>query len=92
MIYEGKASNYEMALRQAKDEYVGRQNRTRHPDGSFDRAGRFYSSEKEGCCNSIRTPSRAYPLSEMRHCRSMKHVANLFDVDVADLRKILKEG
>src|SRR5262249_38215916 len=60
-------------------EFVCRELRLHHPDGTFDEGGRFYPSEKEArdCCETIRAPSRAFPFSLMKHCRTIKHVANL---------------
>jgi Uncharacterised protein family (UPF0158) len=63
-------------------EFVCRELRLHHPDGTFDEGGRFYPSEKEArdCCATIRAPSRAFPFSLMKHCRTIKHVAKLYDV------------
>jgi hypothetical protein len=49
---------------------------------SFDEGGRFYPSEKEArdCCANIRAPSRAFPFSLMKHCRTAKHIAKLYGV------------
>ena len=78
------ATNLERAART----FIARRDRTGHPDGNFDKAGRWYPSEAEtcDCCSSVRSPSRAHPFSYMVHCRTMKHVANLFGVSVTDLR------
>lgn len=77
----------------AAQEYLDRQNRKSHPAGEFDNGGRFYLADEERCkcCASIRNPSRRFPYSEMTHGRTMKHVANLYNVSVADVRKELKE-
>jgi hypothetical protein len=63
-------------------EFVCRDLRLRHPHGTFDEGGRFYPSEKEerDCCAIIRAPSRAFPFSLMKHCRTVKHVAKLYGV------------
>jgi len=68
------------------------QDRKIHPDGSFDSARRWYPSEteREECCNSIRSPSRSYPYSMMVHCRSYTHVAAKYCVDIKDLRREAK--
>ena len=65
------------------------QERQVHPDGSFDKSGRFYPSEeeRESCCDSIRSPSRSFPYSYMTHCRSMGHVAQKFGIALGDMRK-----
>lgn len=79
------ATNLERAART----FLARRDRTAHPDGNFDKAGRWYPSEAEtcDCCSTVRSPSRAHPFSYMVHCRTMKHVANLFGVSVTDLRR-----
>lgn len=65
---------------QIKEKFKARQARSEHPDGKFDSAGRWYPSdeERQSCCDFVRSPSRAYPYSLMVHCRSKKHIANLF--------------
>jgi hypothetical protein len=69
--------------------YLDRQARITHPAGKFDKAGRWYpiGDERCECCNYIRTPSRAWPFSLMMHCRTMEHVAHLYDVDIKKLRR-----
>jgi hypothetical protein len=69
-------------------EFVCRDLRLHHPDGSFDDGGRFYPSEKEvrDCCADIRAPSRAFPFSLMKHCRTAKHVAKLYGISETDLK------
>lgn len=84
-----ESNDYAARLEEAAREYVARQDRKEHPGGSFDKAGRWYPSKKERCecCDYIRTPSRAWPNSLIKHCRSVEHVANLYDVGVKDLRR-----
>jgi hypothetical protein len=79
-------------LETAAREFIARRDRTAHPAGKFDNAGRWYPSEAEecDCCNAVRSPSRSYPYSYMTHCRTMAHVAHLFSVDVKDLRREVK--
>lgn len=79
-------------LELAAQEYINRQNRKTNPDGKFDKQGRFYPSEKEtcSCCNSVRSPSKRFPYSYMTHCRTITHVAHLFDVDLNELRREVK--
>jgi hypothetical protein len=76
-------------IEQAAQEYQNRQDRTTHPDGKFDKGGRWYPSDEEecSCCLHIRQPSRRWPLSLNKHCRSMAHVANLYGVSDKELRK-----
>ncbi len=80
-----ETTNLETAART----FIARRDRTAHPSGKFDKVGRWYPSEAEtcDCCSSVRSPSRSYPYSYMTHCRTMAHVANLYGVSVADLRK-----
>lgn len=76
-------------LEQAARTFIARRDRTAHPAGKFDNAGRWYPSEAEtcNCCSSVRSPSRAHPFSYMVHCRTLKHVANLYGVNESELRK-----
>lgn len=63
----------------AQDLYVARKDRAQHPDGRFDKAGCWYPSADESrpCCRPIREPSRSYPYSLMRHCRTLRHCRQL---------------
>ena len=75
--------------------YLQRQARYDHPDGHGDNGGRWYpsDSERQACCNSIREPSRSFPWSLMTHCRTLKHICNLFKVDEKEVRyRMTKEG
>jgi hypothetical protein len=78
-----KKSEIEIAAAQ----FIRRQNRTEHPAGKFDKAGRFElaNEERRTCCAGIRTPSRAYPYSEMIHGRSAQHVAHLHHISRGDI-------
>ena len=80
-------NDYETKLAAAVYEWRRLQDRKEHPAGKFDNGGRFYSSEKFDCCSSIRPPSRAFPYSEMTHCRGYVHIAHKHEVDVKDLRR-----
>ncbi len=79
-------------LQLAVETYLNRKSRVVHPEGKFDGKKRFYPTldEKRTCCDSIRFPSAAYPFSWLVHCRTMIHVACLFDVEVKDLRRAVK--
>ncbi len=79
-------------INEAVVEYLKRQDRTSHPAGRFDKGGRFYLADVEirACCHTIRTPSRRWPYSEMTHGRTIKHVAMLFDVEPAELRRAVQ--
>lgn len=64
-------------LHTAAIEFLDLQDRTKHPEGKFDNAGRFYLRSKCSCCQGLRTPSRMYPMSEMAHGRTALHVAHV---------------
>jgi hypothetical protein len=70
-----------------------RRSRLEHPAGSFDRQGRFWPdvSEHRACCDWITEPTKNYPYSQMHHCRSMAHIAELYGVDALDLRRKVRE-
>lgn len=89
MTDEKYSEKYSMKVKEAAEEYIKRQDRRSHPSGSCDKGGRWYPDESERCecCESIREPSRAYPWSLMIHCRTARHVANLYGVDKADVRR-----
>jgi hypothetical protein len=78
-------------IMQAVKCFMDRQLRTENPSGYFDNAKRWYPHETEECkcCSYIRTPSRAYPFSIMTHCRTVNHIANLYKIDVTELRKAI---
>ncbi len=88
MIQMAEKTSLELAI----ECYARRQNRAEHPDGKFDKGGRWYPSEAEVqvCCSRIRTPSRTWPYSLMRHCRSVEHVAKLYGVSVTELRRVVR--
>lgn len=72
-------------------EYVARQRRKSHPQGSFDSAGRWYPSGRDEFVMAPgRVPSRAYPLSFNKACRSADHVARLFEVDGLAVKRIAR--
>ena len=71
-------------------EYIDLRSRTIHPKGEFDRGGRFYLANKQSCCIGIRTPSAAYPFSQLLHRRSADHVAEEHGVEAADVRFIAR--
>lgn len=78
-----QAANYDtVRLAQAIEEYLDRRERVVDPIGRFDRAGRWYPDPVEDCENWGRGPTRAYPYSILVHCRSAKHCAWLYGVEV----------
>lgn len=68
--------------------YEDRQSRHAHPAGTFDKAGRWYPAAEEtcSCCDAVREPSRAYPYSYMVHCRTSKHIEQLFNLPAGSIR------
>lgn len=75
----------------AVEEYEKLQSREIHPNGEFDKAGRWYPSESESqdCCSEIRSPSRAYPYSYMVHCRTLAHVCSRVGADIEKAKEIV---
>lgn len=65
-------------IQNAAKQYIRRQDRSEHPDGKFDNAGRWYPDDIEELDTDMyRSPSRAYPYSYMLACRSLEHIAKL---------------
>ena len=81
-------------IQEAMCEFTKRSHRINHPSGSFDKQGRWYPSdnEKRSCCNAIRSPSTSFPYSLMNHCRTKKHIAELYKVDIKELGKAIKNS
>ena len=61
-------------------EFLALQNRTAHPEGTWGTHKRFYLANKCACCDG-RTPSRAWPNSEMLHGRTLIHVATAAGIE-----------
>jgi hypothetical protein len=80
-------------LELAIDMYLKRQSQEESPLGEFDRGGRWYpyQDERRECCRAIRSPSRAFPYSLLKHCMTLRHVANLYGVDESKLRRALNQ-
>ena len=76
-------------LRAALAAYEALQSRAIHPDGTFDKSGRWYPSGEEiqPCCAGVRAPSRSYPYSYLTHARTAGHVASRHGVSERDLRR-----
>ena len=69
--------------------YLKRRERQSHPEGHFDKAGRWYSEGRDAEAMTVcRLPSRAWPLSEMHACRALSHCARYFDADELTTRRI----
>lgn len=78
---------------EATIEYLKRKDRYHHPEGKIDKAGRWYPSDEERmpCCNRIRRPSRGFPWSYMTHCRTLKHICNLYRIQESEVRFMLSK-
>lgn len=74
-------------LLNAVTEYDQQKTRADDPSGYFDSAGRWYPHNMCPCCESIRPPSRKYPYSLLKHCRSADHVASQYGVNKKELVK-----
>jgi len=64
------------------------------PAGSYDNASRWWPDEEFECCALIRSPSRAWPFSKLKHCLSLAHKEALHGAehgDVLALRRVLDE-
>lgn len=64
------------------------------PAGEYDNASRWYPDVKCDCCSYIRTPSRRWPFSFLKHTLSLQHKEQLHDAehkDVLLVRKWLKK-
>ena len=74
-------------------EYIARKDKKSRPEGRSDHGGRWrpLEAERQPCCQGIREPSRAWPLTLLDHCRSAGHVAALFDVDALELKRAARE-
>lgn len=72
--------------------YLDRKAGISHPTGRHDITGRWYPdlAEHQLCCFQIRQPSRAWPRSLQLHCQSAAHVAQLFDMDELELKRIAR--
>ena len=68
-------------LEKARKEYRDLQDRVTHPNGSFDKQGRWYPDEKFDCCANIRYPSKRYPYSFLTHCRTAEHIGYKYGVE-----------
>ena len=82
-------------LQQIARECAALRDRRLHPDGEFDKAGRWYPSDAEKCpqCDSMRSPSRAWPYSYMVHCRTINHVCaryRLAELETKIVKRLVK--
>ncbi len=79
-------------LQKAARLYLDRQARRDHPAGYFTNGEKWYPADDERCwcCKFIREPSRKWPWSLNKHCRSIEHIAALSNVDATDLRRAVR--
>ncbi len=79
----------------ALQRYDRRQKRAEHPEGRFDRGGRFYVAGRDSeVLDSIRSPSRSFPLSENQAARSLAHCERFDEAKhdaVLELKQRLKK-
>lgn len=64
------------------------------PAGSYDNASRWFPDKEFDCCALIRSPSRAWPFSKLKHCLSLAHKESMHNAehdDVLALRRVLDE-
>jgi hypothetical protein len=73
--------------------YLERQSQEDSPLGEYDHSGRWYPylGERRECCRAIRSPSKAFPYSLLKHCMTLRHVAHLYYVDEGKLRRALNQ-
>lgn len=64
-----------------------------YPSGVIDKKKWYPNREEEqGCCTGIRQPSRSWPNSFWHHCKTAKHCALKYGVELKELKKVLKTG
>ena len=91
MTIQSDNTQYQNRLNTAVICYIDRQSRYAHPFGKFD-TGHCWEpddGERRKCCDSVRTPSRVRPYTLMQHCRTLAHIAQLYDVDLRALRTMV---
>lgn len=79
----------------AQARWLRRKERTEHPDGTFDKAGRWYPSKDENCddyTSHTRTPSRRWLYSYLLAARSLAHCEALEDADHDDVLLMRRAG
>ena len=64
-------------------EYADRASRRSHPLGEWDNAGRFYALERTLSVTTCRSPSKAWPYSQMVAARTAAHCAEVYKADNA---------
>jgi hypothetical protein len=84
------AAGYTEADQQAGWEFFQRKTRRKHPPGKFDNAKRFTAAERTEKVETARSPSRAFPLSEMAAARTAEHCAELHGATPLHVKRIAK--
>lgn len=81
---KGLEGQFEPEIIDAAVEFLALRDRLTHPDGRFDKQGRFYLDPDNQCphCAYVRSPSAKWPYSELIHGRTAKHVAARQSLDV----------
>jgi hypothetical protein len=83
-----KVSKLATSIFVAAEQYTKLRDRVVHPDGEFDKQGRFSLTTRCECCEGIRSPSRAHPFSQMVHARTLVHVAT--EAELTDYIKVIR--
>jgi len=80
----------ELTSVEIKQVYTLLKSRSKNPPGSFDKQGRFYSTNAD--IMSVRSPSAGFPYSQMTHARTLKHIKTLVEArgikTLAELEKV----
>lgn len=87
------AAEIQAGIVAAAERYRRRRDRKEKPDGRFDRAGRWYPAATENYSGQHRRPSRAWPLSLLLACRTIKHCARMHGVEehLSEVRRRIRE-
>ena len=65
--------------------FYNRKNRLTNPPGDFDKRGRFYADERTRAVRQCRSPSAAWPYSQMTAARTAQQCAQVCGVSEDDL-------
>jgi hypothetical protein len=82
----------EPRVKHAVDAYYARKEGFIDPHGTRDNEGLWFpiAGEYQSCCNNVMQPTPKNPNVLMRHCRSIQHVAKVYNVRPSDLRTALR--
>lgn len=93
MAYENAGYRYQGECCRAAYLYLDRQDGKLQPrgwTGSY-RQWRPFALEYHQCCCEYLNLGRRSKTNLKRHCRSLKHVAAVYDLPLADVRSALRE-